>query len=71
MRILRLLPALGDKTIVADLVPLLRLDSKFLVNHVVFALENLTGMRFGSDEKPWREYVGLDKPNPKLPTKPQ
>ena len=71
VRILRLLPALGDKTIVADLVPLLRLDSKFLVNHVVFALENLTGMRFGSDEKPWREYVGLDKPNPKLPTKPQ
>ncbi len=72
VRILRLLPALGDKSVVADLVPLLRLDSKFLVNHVVFALENLTGMRYGSDEKPWREYAGLDaKTAPKLPAKPQ
>ncbi len=62
MRILRLLPELGDQTIVADLVPLLRLDSKLLVNYVVFALEHLTGMHYGSDEKPWREYAGLDKP---------
>ena len=74
VRILRLLPALGDKSVVPELVPLLRLDSKFLVNHVVFALENLTGMRYGSDEKPWREYVGLDKAEkgdaPKKPAKP-
>ncbi len=72
VRILRLLPTLGDKTIVPDLVPLLRLDSKFLVNHVVFALENLTGLHYGSDEKPWREYVGLDeKDSAKKPAKPQ
>ncbi len=71
VRILRMLPSLGDKTIVPELVPLLRLDSKSLVNHVVFALENLTGMHYGSDEKPWREYAGLDhKDNPKKPVKP-
>lgn len=60
VRILRLLPTLADKSVVPDLVPLLRLDSKSLVNYVVFALEKLTGQRFGADEKPWREYAGLD-----------
>ncbi len=71
VRILRLLPALGDKTVVPELVPLLRLDSKFLVNHVVFALENLTGMHYGSDEKPWRELAGLDQnDHAKKPAKP-
>lgn len=57
LRILRLLPQLGDRSVVPDLVPLLRLDNKFVVNHVVFALENLTGLRHGADEKPWLEYV--------------
>ena len=66
-RILRLLPQLADKTVVPDLVPFLRLDSKDLVNHVVRALESLTGEHYGSDEKPWREYAGLDRPPPAPP----
>ena len=57
VRILRLLPQLKDRTVVADLVPLLRQDNKYIVNHVVFALENLTDKRYGSDEKPWLEYI--------------
>lgn len=67
VQILHALPAVGDKTVVPELVGLLHDADKSLANHVIYALENLTGQNLGPDEKAWRTYAGLDKPQDKAP----
>jgi HEAT repeat protein len=62
VQILHALPAVGDKTVVPELVDLLHGADQALANHVIFALENLTGQNLGPDEKAWRAYAGMDKP---------
>lgn len=64
VQILRALPDLGDRTVVPDLVPLLRSPDTTVVSNVVYALENLTGKNIGADEKAWRVHAGLDAPPP-------
>lgn len=66
IEILQLLPKLGDRTIVPDLVPYLGDADNQIVSHAVYALENLTNQRLGPDIKAWRKYAGLDAAgNPK------
>lgn len=64
IELLKALPSIGDRTVVPRLVPLLRVQDREVANYVVYALENLTGKRFGGDEQAWREHTGLDKPAP-------
>lgn len=58
VQILKALPQVGDKTVVPELVPLLRSQEIAVVHTAVYALENLTGRRLGADEPAWRRYVG-------------
>ncbi len=60
--LLHAMPEVGDKTVVPELVLILQTAQKPLNNHIIFALENLTGQRLGPDVVAWRKLAGLDKP---------
>ncbi|MSP92734.1 MAG: HEAT repeat domain-containing protein [Myxococcales bacterium] len=54
---LRSLAEVGDRTVVPALLPLLRDPDKLLTDHVVTALERLTGENLGPDERLWRKFA--------------
>ena len=56
LRIVRAIPEFGDRTVVPDLIALLRGDDTALVNQAVFALESLTGRNLGGDVQAWLAY---------------
>ena len=56
LRIVRAIPEFGDRTVVPDLIALLRGDDPALVNQAVFALESLTGRNLGGDVQAWLAY---------------
>ena len=71
VQILHALPSVADKTVVPDLVTLLQTtqaqepaEARALANHVIFALENLTGQNLGPDVKAWRVFAGMTKADP-------
>jgi HEAT repeat protein len=76
VQILHALPKVGDRTVVPELIALLHEagpsanQQEALANHVIFALENLTGKNLGPDEQAWRAYAGLDTPDAGATTKP-
>ena len=55
-RILRALPEFGDRTVVPDLIAVLRGGDRALVNNTVFALESLTGRNLGGSVQAWLAY---------------
>ena len=56
--LLKTLPEVADRTVVPRLVNALERTDGEVANYVVYALENLTGQRFGADLKAWRSYAG-------------
>ena len=60
---LRSLTETGDRTVVPTLVPLLRDKDRVLADHIVTALERLTGENLGPDERLWRKFAGGEPAN--------
>ncbi len=58
LALLKALPDVGDRTVVPRLVQTLERSEGEVANYVVYALENLTGKRFGADLQAWRKFVG-------------
>ncbi len=60
IELFQVLPKVGDRTVVPDLVPYLASADNGIVSHAVYALENLTNQRLGPDMAAWRKYAGLN-----------
>ncbi len=56
--LLKAMPGVGDRTIIPRLVEALEGGEGEVVNYAVYALENLTGKRYGADLHAWRKFVG-------------
>lgn len=63
VEIFRILPKVGDRTVVPDLVPWLQDADNQIVSNAVYALENLTGRHLGPDIAAWRQYSGTQPPS--------
>ena len=70
--LLKALPDIGDRSVIPRLINTLAQSQGEVANYVVYALENLSGKRFGADLRAWREFAdeaGKAKA-PALPAKP-
>lgn len=65
LRLLRAIPEFGDRTVVPDLIDVLRDSDRALVNQAVFALESLTGRNLGGDVQAWQAYEAGATPTAK------
>lgn len=61
--IMKVLPKLGDRTVIPGLVNYLPHAEPEVAKFVVYALENVTGKRIGLDIPAWRSLAGLE-PDP-------
>jgi HEAT repeat protein len=74
--LLKAMPDVGDRTIAPRLVEALSEADGEVANYAVYALENLTGKRYGADLQAWRKFVGEAAPkapsalNPMTPHRP-
>ena len=56
--LLHAMPEVGDQTVVPQLVDRLATADAAMANHLIFALENLTGQHLGPDLAAWRAFAG-------------
>ena len=60
IEMMKVLPKLGDRTVVPKLVRYLPHAEPEVAKFVVYALENVTGKRLGMDVPAWFAHAGLD-----------